>query len=256
MNLLSIGDKLRGSSVLRPNKKGELSGHAAGEPFSDLTFEILEGLGSHVQKQHVYLNALCAKFRPSSKTERLLSVHVQSLSEVLWKGRINKYWSHDEQFDYKQGDFADMLILDSDLNMNIIDVKTTNLSKKSQPPNIISALRLANICRSMLYHNEFDKFTISYVGIGWVDEGEHLVCKEVNIIDLFKIQPTSLYINFTAALQIQFKLDSVDQTFYGSKKQWCLEYIRHFIISHEERTKNFYKANILPFVEVLEQWDF
>ena len=256
MDPTRLSMKLRGSSVLRPNKKGELSGHAAGEPFSDLTFEILEDLGYHVQKQHAYLNSLCSKYRPSSKSERLFSVHVQSLADVLWKGRINKNWTHNEQFDYKQGDFADMLILDHDLNMNIIDVKTTNLSKKSQPPNIISALRLANICRSMLNHNEFDKFTINYIGIGWVDEGEHLVCKEVNIIDLFKIQPTSLYINFTAALQIQFKLDSVDQTFYGSKKQWCLEYIRHFIISHEERTKNFYKANILPFVEVLEQWDF
>ena len=255
MELGDLSMKLIGAGVLRPNKKGELSGHAAGEPFSDLTYSVLEEMGHHVQKQHNYLNLLMEESYVSDKTYRLLKVHVQSLAEVLWKGRINKKWTHDQQFDYKQGDFADMLILDSDLNMNIIDVKTTNLSKKSQPPNIISALRLANICRSMLNHNEFGKFTITYIGIGWVDEGEYLVCKEVNIIDLFKIQPTSLYINFTAALQIQFKLDSVDQTFYGSKKQWCLEYIRHFIISHEERTKNFYKTNILPFVEVLEQWD-
>lgn len=256
MNRLNLSEKLRGNSVVRPNKKGELSGHAAGEPFSDLTFDILEDLGYRVQKQHSYLNTLFKATNPSSKTERLSSVHVQSLAEVLWTGRINKKWTHNEQFDYKQGDFADMLILDSDMSMNIIDVKTTNLRKKSQPPNIISALRLANICKSMLNHEEFDKFTITYIGIGWSDHGERLICEDVNIIDLFKIQPTSLYINFTASLQIQFKLDAVDQTFNGSKKQWCLEYIHHFITSHEERTKNFYRANILPFVEILEQWDF
>lgn len=256
MDWRDVDDKLRGNSVVRPNKKGELSGHAAGEPFSDLTFSILENLGYHVQKQHSYLNNLMLNGNISNKHERLSSIHVQSLAEVLWTGRINKKWNRYEQFDYKQGDFADMLILDADMNMNIIDVKTTNLSKRSQPPNIMSALRLANICKSMLNHEEFDRFIITYIGIGWRDHGVHLVCEDVNIIDLFKIQPASLYINFTAALQIQFKLDVVDQTFQGSKKQWCLEYIRHFIISHEERTKNFYRTNILPFVEVLEHWSY
>ena len=256
MEWFDVGDNLIGSSVVRPNKKGELSGHAAGEPFSDLTFDILEDLGHHVQKQHIYLNNLCMSKNLSSKNERLSSVHVQSLAEVLWTGRINNKWGHDNQFDYKQGDFADMLILDTEMNMNIIDVKTTNLGKKAQPPNIMSALRLAKICRSMLSLEEFDRFSITYVGIGWRDYGETLVCEDVNIIDLFKIQPSSLYINFTAALQIQFKLDTVNQAFTDTKKQWCVEYLQHFIFSHEERTKSFYRDNILPFVEVLEGWGY
>jgi len=49
----------------------------------------------------------------------------------------------------------------------IIDVKTRNISKSAQPPNIISSFKLAQLCTKMLDNNELDNFTINYFEIDW-----------------------------------------------------------------------------------------
>jgi hypothetical protein len=254
MDFSVLKHELINSMVQRPNKSGELSGHAAGEPFSDLVFSILINAGVNVKKQHDLLNEILIHLRTHSKENRLNAINSKSLREVLWKGRINKSWSITNQFDYKQSDFADMLVLMPDGRIHIFDVKTSNIRKKAQPPNIMSALRLAGICKSMLDTNEYEKVRISYIGISWLEEGDFLICKDVNFVDMLKITPSKLYINFTAALQIQFKLEDVDQSFFGTPKEWCLQYLIHYIESHKRRTETFYHNNVKPFIEVIDRF--
>jgi len=52
-------------------------------------------------------------------------------------------------FDEKQNDTADILVVKDDF-YEIIDIKTRNISKSAQPPNIISAFKLAQVCAKML----------------------------------------------------------------------------------------------------------
>jgi len=64
-------------------------------------------------------------------------------------------------FDEKQDDTADILVVKDDF-YEVIDIKTRNLSKTAQAPNIISAFKLAQLCAIMLDNKEFDNLSINY----------------------------------------------------------------------------------------------
>ncbi len=82
----------------------------------------------------------------------------------------------------------------------IIDIKTRNLSKTAQPPNIISSFKLAQMCAIMIDNKEFDDLSINYFEVDWELENDKLVCREAYFVSLFKSIPQNLYINWAAAM--------------------------------------------------------
>lgn len=138
---------------------------------------------------------------------------------------------------------------------NIIDVKTRNLGKNAQPPNIISAYKLAQMCAYMIENEEYDTIGIDYIGIDWREDRKKgkLVCEDAQHVSLFRVTPSELYINWAAGLQIQFHPHLVDQSWKGSQEKWAREYLRHFVDSAQRRCDTMREKFIEPFLKYLDE---
>jgi len=264
VNLYFLKEKKQEIVVDKPSN-GTLSGHAVGELFDKkIELMIKENFKNNsdldVYRQYEYLNEL---FKKNSNNltyeERRNLIPFETLRILFLDNRgknIIKKWSENKMFEEKQNDTADILVVDKKNNFfYLLDVKSNTLSKNSQPPNIISALKLAKMCKAMLINNEFDKFSIIYIGIDWQEEKNKLVCKEIYIKNLFKISPEKLYINWAAALQIQFHVKTINQEYEKSQKQWCIDYLNHFVESAKKRIKYMENKWINPFEKVLKNYN-
>ena len=138
---------------------------------------------------------------------------------------------------------------------NIIDVKTRNLEKNAQPPNIISAYKLTQMCAYMIENEEFDTISIDYIGVDWREDKQNgtLVCEAAQHVCLFKIAPDELYINWAAALQVQFHPHNVSQSWQGSVEEWARGYLRHFVDSARQRCDTMREKFIDPFLKYIAQ---
>lgn len=242
LDLKFLEKELQGKTVPKP-LSGTLSGHSAGEPFDKAVEELLKSKVTKeikVFRQYEYLNNLYTNNpTKTSVEERHSLIPEKTLQYLLNRGnQTTKDWSQSTPFQEKQNDTADILLIDNN-HIKILDVKTKNLSKKAQAPNIISALKLAEMCKLAIENNEFDKFDIKYIGIDWQLEGNELVCKKAYVKDLFKTTPNkkNLYINWAAALQIQFHVEELAQDYNKDFKNWCFDYLKHFNAGVEERAK-------------------
>ncbi len=161
------------------------------------------------------------------------------------KNAIDK-WSIDNPFEEKQNDTADILVV-KDNFYEIIDIKTRNLAKTAQAPNIISAYKLAQVCAKMIDNQEFDNFTINYFEVDWQLDKDRLVCKDAHFASLFYTQPTKLYINWAAAMQIQFHVCDLAQSFKESRENWAKEYLQHFTNQAKKRARDMIEKFVKPF---------
>ena len=150
-------------------------------------------------------------------------------------------------------DTADILYYEPGF-YNIIDVKTRNLEKNAQPPNIISAYKLAQTCAYMLENEEFDTIRIDYIGVDWREDKatNKLVCEDAQHASLFKVTPSELYINWAAGLQVQFHPHSVDQSWDGTMADWARAYLRHFVASAQHRCDTMREKFIDPFLKYID----
>ncbi|MBP6410444.1 MAG: HincII family type II restriction endonuclease, partial [Pseudarcicella sp.] len=160
-------------------------------------------------------------------------------------------WSSENLFDEKQNDTADILVVKNDF-YEIIDIKTRNLSKSAQAPNIISAYKLAQVCAKMIDNKEFDNFSINYFEIDWVLDDGKLVCKEAYFASLFMSNPDSLYINWAAAMQVQFHVCDLNQDFKGSREDWALAYLNHFVVQAKKRANDMIVKFVKPFEKYIK----
>ena len=232
---------------------GTLSGHAAGEPFDKLVYENIKSkFPNNTFRQYEYLNYLY-----SNNTDKVGTQARQSLFDsptvmfLLSRGKkVTDDWSVDNLFEEKQNDTADMLVTDNGL-FDIIDIKTRNLSKKAQPPNIISSFKLAQVCAKMIDNSEFEAFTINYFEVGWLLKGDRLVCQDTYVANLFKANPCELYINWAAAMQVQFQVSGLDQSFNGTMEEWAREYLKHFVMHARRRSNDMIKKFVTPFEKYL-----
>ena len=137
---------------------------------------------------------------------------------------------------------------------NIIDVKTRNLGKRAQSPNIISSYKVAQMCAYMIENQEYDSIGIDYVGVDWHEDKAHgkLVCDDAQHVDLFRTTPSELYINWGAGLQIQFHPDRVGQEWNGDIEQWARTYLRHFVDSAQRRCDTMRAKFVEPFLKYLD----
>jgi len=241
MDLSFLKDAMVGKGVSKPIS-GTLSGHAAGEPFDKHVESLLHSkFPNSIKRQFTYLNELFS-LNPKCTTfeDRRDLIKSEVARLLLMRGRASVTdWSIDNLFEEKQNDTADILLVDKvpATKFQIIDVKTTNITKQGQPPNIISAEKLANACVKMIDTSDFETIKITYIGVNWELSGNTLLCKDVSIKELFKTNPNELYINWVAAQQIQFKVDDLSQTFNGNTEEWCKTYLKKYITSCKEYTE-------------------
>lgn len=248
VNYTELINKIKGTSVPKPIS-GTLSGHAAGEPFDKHVYqEIKNQLPQNTFRQYEYLNDLYTQnsdvigYEAREKLFKSPSVHF-----LLARGKeVTNKWSSENLFDEKQNDTADILVV-KDNFYEIIDIKTRNLSKSAQSPNIISAFKLAQVCAKMIDNKEFDNFSINYFEIDWILENENLVCKDSHFASLFKCNPSSLYINWAAAMQLQFHVCDLDQEFQGSREEWAISYLKHFVTQAKKRSEDMISKFVKPF---------
>lgn len=253
----NITEIMKNEDVDRPNKSssGTLSGHAAGEPFEKKVYEKLKDLyGGQIYKQYEYLNDIFQK-NPSHITVEQRYALFQSPTALFLLSRgdnATREWSPTNIFEEKQNDTADILFYD-DSFYDIIDVKTRNISKSAQPPNIISAYKLAKMCALMLDNSEFNTIEIDYIEIDWKEEGSVLRCVDAHHCNLFKANPDTLYINWSAAMQIQFHVCELNQDWHGTREEWAIEYLRVFVKSAEERCDKMRKTYVEPFLKYIKR---
>lgn len=225
-----INKALVGKTVPKPTS-GTLSGHAAGEPFEKLVYQFIKHkLPDYTYKQYEYLNDLYQK-NPTviGHKARMALFDSPTLLFLLSRGKdaTNK-WSIENPFEEKQNDTADILLVKNGF-YELLDVKTRNVSKSAQSPNIISAYKLAQTCAKMIDNEEYDLFDINYLEIDWVLEKNELLCRATYFAELFKSIPSNLYINWAAAMQIQFHVCDLEQNFTGTKEEWARAYLKHFV---------------------------
>jgi hypothetical protein len=248
VNYTDLINKIKGTTVPRP-LSGTLSGHAAGEPFDKHVYlEIKKQFPKNTFRQFEYLNDLYTQnsdvigYEAREKLFKSPSVHF-----LLARGKeVTQKWSSDNLFDEKQNDTADILVV-KDGFYEIIDIKTRNLSKSAQPPNIMSAFKLAQVCAKMLDNKEFDDFSINYFEVDWALDTDKLVCKDAHFVNLFKCNPANLYINWAAAMQIQFHVCDLEQNFENGLEDWAKGYLKHFVNQAKKRSDDMIKKFVEPF---------
>lgn len=246
---------LRGQEVIRPNAStdGTLSGHAAGEPFEKLVYRHLKEIyPNNVYKQYEYLNDLYRK-HPQSITVPDRAALFDSPTALFLLSRSDaatRNWNPQNIFDEKQNDTAD-IVFHQNGKFSLIDVKTRNTAKNAMPPNIISAYKVAQMCAIMIDNKEFDTVGIHYVEVDWSENDSKLKCEKAHYGNLFKAAPNTLYINWAAAMQIQFHVADLDQSFNANLEQWTREYLNVFVRSAEHRCKIMHDKYVKPFKKYL-----
>lgn len=247
---------LIGKTVERPNKtdNGTLSGHAAGEPFEKLIYHILKDKFPHkIFKQYEFLNDIYMRHPQYITVEDRASLFDSPVALFLLNrgDKATREWSPENVFEERQNDTADILWC-FDNYFDIIDVKTRNMSKAAMPPNIISAYKLAKACAIMIDNNDFSSVGIHYIEVEWKEENGVLRCNDAHWKNLFMAVPENLYINWAAAMQIQFHVSELDQKFNQGIEKWSREFLRCFVSSAEKRCQKMYDTYVKPFKKYVE----
>ncbi len=233
-----IAKSLVGTSVSRP--AGTLAGHAAGLPFEKSVHEkLVKRFPGRAYRHYELLNLLYSQ-NPTKKSvqERYELLGPKSLSYLLRRGEsATAAWTTTAQFTEKQDDTAESIIfpttslsLDTRANgaLTLIDVKTQDAEVKSRAPNIISAEKLLNACKMAISERHPLSFDIVYIGVRWQKTKISLDCVAAEAVPLVSIDPTEMYINWSAGRQIQFHPHEAKTTFSGSTLDWAAAFLDHY----------------------------
>ena len=147
----------------------------------------------------------------------------------------------------RQSDTADIVLFsDSALfdgsSVFLIDVKSHDFGKNSQPPNIMSARKLAKVAEICLSKNIDPNFSLYYIDLGYRKKDAGVVVEDVRMVDMMKIPPLDyngkgkpLYINWSAAIQVQFRPSEVSQDFELSQKDWLAIFMKNYTSQKRDR---------------------
>ena len=259
VDFASLVASMKNQTVERPNKasSGTLSGHAAGEPFEKNVYHKLkEKYPTKIFKQYEYLNDLYLRHpRHITVEQRYALLDSPTALFLLSRGdKATREWSPTSIFEEKQNDTADILYYEDGF-YDIIDVKTRNRSKTAMPPNIISAYKLARMCALMIDNEEYENINIDYVEVDWIEQGGNLKCTDAHHGDLFKANPEKLYINWAAAMQVQFHVSDLDQSWKGSREEWARHYLKVFVTSAEARCQKMRDMYVTPFLKYIKDYN-
>lgn len=233
-----IAQSLVGTSVNRPS--GTLAGHAAGLPFEKSVHEkLVAKFPGRAYRHYELLNYIYStNLTKQSVAERYELLGPKSLSYLLQRGASSTAaWTTTAQFTEKQDDTAESVVLPSTSPsldttkhgpVTLIDVKTQDADVKSRAPNIISAEKLLNACKIAISEGGRLSFDIVYIGVRWRKTKTTLDCVEAEAIPLVRIDPTEMYINWSAGRQIQFHPHDVKTDFSGSTLEWAVAFLDHY----------------------------
>lgn len=240
INISGLKKSVVGAKIPKP-VSGTLSGHAAGEPFDKFVYARLQKMHpGKVYRQYEYLNSLYQKNSHAiTLGERKKLFASPTALFMLSRGEsATKKWKEDNLFEEKQDDTADILISEGN-DYLLIDVKTRNISKTALAPNIISSYKLAWMCKYMIDNKEFDVLKLNYIEIDWELQGKYLVCLDAHYAELFKENPDNLYINWAAAMQIQFHVSDLEQGYKKNLENWAKDYLRYFNDEYKKYRREF-----------------
>ncbi|MBT1034941.1 HincII family type II restriction endonuclease [Canibacter sp. lx-45] len=235
--LQDIATKLTHAEAPRPS--GQLSGHAGGLVFEGLAHkELVSHAPGRAFRHYEALNAALSDFVATGKKPESATFGEPALDYLVSRSKsATEKWKPSNPFEEKQNDTAESILFsDGELKfespeVTLIDIKSQNASKPSQPPNIISANKLSQAAKLVLESGAEPKFDIYYLGVRFFPTERNgvkiLKADEWCVVDLFKIAPTELYINWAAALQIQFHPFDVKQNYQRSKRDWFRDFLEH-----------------------------
>lgn len=253
VNYPKLQETMIGTSVPKP-LSWTLSGHSAWEPFDKYVYkEIKKQFPDNTFRQYEYLNNLFTKNLDADWVDARNNLFNSPTVLFLlsrWKNVTDK-WSIDNPFEEKQNDTADILVTQND-KFEIIDIKTRNISKSAQAPNIISAFKLAQLCAKMIDNEDYNILTINYFEVDWMLQWDKLVCKDTHFTNLFKSNPEKLYINWAAAMQLQFHVCDLDQSFEWDMKSWAKAYLKHFVAQAKKRSDDMITKFVKPFEKYVD----
>jgi hypothetical protein len=79
-----------------------------------------------------------------------------------------------------------------------------------------------------------------------------LVCVDAHVVNLFKCNPNNLYINWAAAMQLQFHVCDLDQGFEFTKEAWAKAYLNHFVTQAKKRSNDMITKFVTPFEKYIK----
>lgn len=104
----------------------------------------------------------------------------------------------------------------------------------------------------LIDNKEFDSIGSEHIEIDWIEKENGLEAVGAHHGDLFKANPDTLYINWSAALQIQFHVCDMDQSWEGTREEWARHYLKAFVHSAEVRCQKMRDAYITPFLKYIK----
>lgn len=238
----------RGYIDLNLKLNQETSGHRIATPLEEEVYDALSktypGLAF---KQHEAVNEYLSQAVTRDKVSDDFIFGNEAIDYLVNPGK--KALSHwpEELVPGKQSDTADIVLFsDSSLFDGsaafLIDVKSHDLGKSDQPPNIMSARKLAKVAEICLSKNIDPNFSLYYIDLGYRKKDAGVVVEDVRMVDMMKIPPLDyngkgkpLYINWSAAIQVQFRPSEVSQDFELSQKDWLAIFMKNYTSQKRDR---------------------
>ena len=218
-------EKLKGQEV--PVGTGNSVGHKISEPIEGKVCRALRrAFPGQMMYEAEYLNML----RDDGK-----QLQPKVLADLL-KVRADLQ-SYPTRFKYRQTQTTDLIFLEGN-TIYLIDVKSHQHGKNSQPPNIITSNKVEGLCKSILDgSNRPSKIEMLYVFADWTkSRNKSAKISDVQTLNLLNVDPgsSSFYINLTAGKQVQFHHSKVS-AFDGSVLMWCRAYLELLYSSKKRR---------------------
>lgn len=227
------------------------AGHSIGSYMENIVEHHLKDFYP-VTKSHTFLNNLVSA-NAGSLQKPNFSLLPDKASQFLFGPTTNilSKWNSENLFQEKQDATADLIFSQKDDEGNdfiiAYDIKSSqDKNTKIRPQNIISAAKLYNMSEEILNANKTPKFSLYYLGVLWgLDQKNpsNGVIKNIRVINLFKIPPTALYINWTAANQVQFSTEDVPQSYNKPVLEWAREYQDFYLSNEEQRLEKLLEKN-------------
>ena len=238
----------RGYIDLNLKSNQETSGHTVATPLEEEVYDALsKAYPGLTFKQHEAVNKCLSQAATRDKVSDDFIFGNEAIDYLVNPG--NKALSHwpEKIVPGRQSDTADIVLFsDSALfdgsSVFLIDVKSHDFGKNSQPPNIMSARKLAKLAEICLSRNIDPNFSMYYVDLGYRKKEAGVVVEDVCMVDMMKIPPLDydgkgkpMYINWAAALQVQFRPSEVSQDFELSQKEWLAVFMKNYTSQKRDR---------------------
>lgn len=235
----------KGKTIDAPPKA---SGHAVGQPGETVVADALrQALPNQVfMPTELLVVALTA---PENVTleQRAASLGSRARAFLLDSEKPGFVKGKRDMLKPKQDDTADICVREpeptpmADAFMVLIDVKTSSGGgdKKQRGPNIISAEKLSKALVLIRDDPSDPDFDFLYCSLSYRDSEAGHIIAEVAVVDLFRVPPADIYINWTAGSQIQMDIAHSKQTFTGDRREWAKQMLQHI---YESNTRHVEKG--------------